>query len=447
MESKNQESTNGGRVRGYVSFPGGDLKSQRRAKRRYRWRTFLFVFVFLVTTFAMLTGYRFVTDTEANQYYLFTVARHTCWVLGFIGEESFLEQKQMYRGRESEVRVALRAWDTGLQSSLVRAETVERQVDTEKPLTSWEVFRYKTLKQKEDFAYERRLLDMLEMPKGVSVNSPSQALDIAEERLERLQNASVRPGPHGLTKRAAQPVNVELPKIEAALDRLRQETPQTQADAQAFMAELNTNLIKIDQLRQVQREYVMKNIDRFQDKLNNMGPWVSFLARRSLSDKVVYLKKQIDELGHDPDINEMARARKKAFLTAELGRVERKIKQCEAEGNRRAITRTYAFPFVVVSDCGAIPSMSIFLAAVLAFPCVFWKRLVGAVVGVPILYGVNVARLCCLAYIGAMDESRQIFTFVHEYVWQGVYVIFVVAVWLLWVEILVKRNPSAIPSR
>lgn len=100
------------------------------------------------------------------------------------------------------------------------------------------------------------------------------------------------------------------------------------------------------------------------------------------------------------------------------------------------------FIFRVVPDCGAIPSLSIYIAAVLAFPVAFRKRILGVLLGVPILYGVNIMRLTCLAFIGAWTNGGEVFKFSHEVVWQGVFIIFVVGVWLAWVEFVVRRNPE-----
>ena len=88
--------------------------------------------------------------------------------------------------------------------------------------------------------------------------------------------------------------------------------------------------------------------------------------------------------------------------------------------------------------------MSIFVAAIVAFPTRIWKRLLGLAGGVPILYSVNLGRLSMLAIIGAYDDSpgQKWFTFIHEYVWQGVFIIFVVAVWLAWVEFVVGRRTA-----
>ena len=98
------------------------------------------------------------------------------------------------------------------------------------------------------------------------------------------------------------------------------------------------------------------------------------------------------------------------------------------------------FSFNVVPACGAIEVMAIFLAAVIAFPAPWRSRAWGLLLGLAILYGVNLLRLCCLALIGAFDTGGPWFTFVHEYVWQAIYVIFVVVVWLVWVEVFVQRR-------
>lgn len=98
------------------------------------------------------------------------------------------------------------------------------------------------------------------------------------------------------------------------------------------------------------------------------------------------------------------------------------------------------FRFRVAPECSAIPSMILYLAAVLAFPAGWRTRLIGLFGGLPILYLVNILRLACLGIIGALTEGGPWFKFSHEYVWQGIYVVFVVAVWMAWVEYLVRRR-------
>jgi exosortase/archaeosortase family protein len=100
------------------------------------------------------------------------------------------------------------------------------------------------------------------------------------------------------------------------------------------------------------------------------------------------------------------------------------------------------FVFRVVPDCGAVPSLAIFLAAVVAFPAPWRKRLYGLALGIPFLYAVNVLRLACLGVFGAWAGAGKWLHFAHHYVWQGIYVVFVVAAWLLWVEVLVRGRRS-----
>ena len=86
--------------------------------------------------------------------------------------------------------------------------------------------------------------------------------------------------------------------------------------------------------------------------------------------------------------------------------------------------------------------MSIFVAAVLAFPTTLMRRAIGAVAGLGLLYGINILRLATLGVIGALDDSpgQKWFNFIHEYVWQGIFIVFVVAVWMLWIEVVVKAR-------
>lgn len=129
-------------------------------------------------------------------------------------------------------------------------------------------------------------------------------------------------------------------------------------------------------------------------------------------------------------------------LEAETKALQTRLQELrkDPKANTRELGRY--FVFIVVPECGAIEVMAIFFAAVIAFPTRWWKKLIGLILGLPIMYFVNVFRLSCLAVVGAMDTTRDrwVFNFAHEYVWQTVYIVFVVAVWLLWIEYVVRRK-------
>lgn len=176
------------------------------------------------------------------------------------------------------------------------------------------------------------------------------------------------------------------------------------------------------------------------DSIAEDGPIVRFVLHKGLAARQEELRLEMDRVRAEARATGADRKADIAALETQLQALATETNAVQSPKERNRANRGTQFAFHVVPDCGAIPSMSIFLAAVLAFPAAWWKRGVGAIVGLIILYGINILRLGTLGYIGAIDTSpgRKWFTFAHEYVWQGVFIVFVVAVWMLWVEWLVR---------
>lgn len=172
----------------------------------------------------------------------------------------------------------------------------------------------------------------------------------------------------------------------------------------------------------------------------DLGPTVTFVLRRGLTSRMAEIRRGIAKAYQDTQLTEEERSARVERDRERLRELEEKRAQL-AETAPEAM-KDKAFAFVVVPDCGAIPTMVIFIAAVLAFPARWWKKLAGIGVGLPFLYIVNTLRLTILATIGAWDNGGAVFKFAHEYVWQGVYIIFVVVAWLAWVELLVRRKKN-----
>lgn len=78
---------------------------------------------------------------------------------------------------------------------------------------------------------------------------------------------------------------------------------------------------------------------------------------------------------------------------------------------------------------GAVPSM-IYLAAVCAYPASWRSKLLGAVLGLAIIYGVNLIRVVALFLIGLF--ATQFFHETHVYIAQALVVAIAVATWLFW---------------
>ena len=107
-----------------------------------------------------------------------------------------------------------------------------------------------------------------------------------------------------------------------------------------------------------------------------------------------------------------------------------------------SVVRFHKFSMRIVSECSGAEAMAIFCASVIAFPATIKEKLLAVGIGLPALYVVNVLRLVCLGFLGAF-ASREVFQFAHVYVWQTIFIVFVVCVWLLWIEKVVKRSQPA----
>lgn len=193
-----------------------------------------------------------------------------------------------------------------------------------------------------------------------------------------------------------------------------------------------------DPVNRPQVEKMKVRIQRLQSR--EVGPTVSFVLRRGLASEIADVRQGLATVQQEAGLTDEERSARVAGDKDRLQKLERKEAEL-AETDPEAVNGL-AFSFVVIPDCGAIPTMVIFVSAVLAFPARWWKKLVGIGAGLPILYSVNTLRLTVLAVIGAWNHGGSVFRFAHEYVWQGVYIIFVVVTWLAWVELLVRRKKA-----
>lgn len=83
-------------------------------------------------------------------------------------------------------------------------------------------------------------------------------------------------------------------------------------------------------------------------------------------------------------------------------------------------------------ECTGIFVLVLFASFVLAYPASWSARAVGLGIGIPLLFAVNVFRLATLARI--VEVYPQAFFYFHEYVWQGIFMVFVLVGALAWAE-------------
>jgi len=100
------------------------------------------------------------------------------------------------------------------------------------------------------------------------------------------------------------------------------------------------------------------------------------------------------------------------------------------------------FSIEVVGECTGLYEMLIFLAAMIAYPAGWKKKLIGAGLGIPSLYVINVIRMIFITMMG--NWSPQTFDFLHMYFWQVAMILIIVTVWVLWIEKVVHYERKAV---
>ena len=94
------------------------------------------------------------------------------------------------------------------------------------------------------------------------------------------------------------------------------------------------------------------------------------------------------------------------------------------------------FSIEVITECTGLFAAFVFLACVLAYPTKVVKKIIGIFAGIIVIYILNIIRMLCLIFVGI--RAPQHFDFVHVYLWEGVFIIVVLMLWLVWLDKVVK---------
>ncbi|MEE9294159.1 MAG: hypothetical protein V3W34_04220 [Phycisphaerae bacterium] len=96
------------------------------------------------------------------------------------------------------------------------------------------------------------------------------------------------------------------------------------------------------------------------------------------------------------------------------------------------LIRSSEFSVNIVAGCDALEPSAAFVAAVLASPVAFRRKLPGMVIGVISLLTINLLRIVSLFFIGIHFHS--IFDMMHYEVWQAAFIVLAIAFWAIWVQ-------------
>jgi exosortase/archaeosortase family protein len=93
----------------------------------------------------------------------------------------------------------------------------------------------------------------------------------------------------------------------------------------------------------------------------------------------------------------------------------------------------FNFTMEIILECTGAHYAAIFVAAILAFQGhTFSYKTIGLFVGIGVIFLLNLLRLGIIGMIG--HYSPGLFSFVHLYVWQALFTLFVLLLWIMWVN-------------
>jgi exosortase H (IPTLxxWG-CTERM-specific) len=95
------------------------------------------------------------------------------------------------------------------------------------------------------------------------------------------------------------------------------------------------------------------------------------------------------------------------------------------------------FGVSIEPGCNGVEACIILIAAMVAFPASWQHKLRGIAWGLLAVQGLNLIRVISLFYLGQWNDTA--FRVAHEYLWQGLIMVDVLVVWLVWV----RYNPDS----
>lgn len=91
------------------------------------------------------------------------------------------------------------------------------------------------------------------------------------------------------------------------------------------------------------------------------------------------------------------------------------------------------FSMSIAKGCDGIEATMLFLAAVLVFPLPFKLKWPGVLVGLAVLFVVNILRLIILYWVG-VNMSEAAFEFMHLHGGLILFTIISITIWMLWID-------------
>jgi len=112
-----------------------------------------------------------------------------------------------------------------------------------------------------------------------------------------------------------------------------------------------------------------------------------------------------------------------------------------AASGKVILSTANGFAISIEAGCNGVEAAIVLISAMLAFPAPWKHRAIGILAGLLAVQLLNVVRVISLFYLG--QWSTRAFEWAHLYVWQGLIMLDVLIVWLVWIRTLPTAAPFA----
>jgi exosortase H (IPTLxxWG-CTERM-specific) len=99
------------------------------------------------------------------------------------------------------------------------------------------------------------------------------------------------------------------------------------------------------------------------------------------------------------------------------------------------------FSVSIARGCDAIEAMALFASALLSFPAKWKPKLIGFFAGIALLFILNLGRIISLFLTGVYFPKA--FEIMHVEVWQVLFILFAIGLWIFWIKWTRKGVPRA----
>jgi archaeosortase B (VPXXXP-CTERM-specific) len=101
--------------------------------------------------------------------------------------------------------------------------------------------------------------------------------------------------------------------------------------------------------------------------------------------------------------------------------------------------------WLVLPECTGLNAVILFGSFILAYASSIKAKLLAIAVGIPLILIANITRLVAL---GLVTENYPTYAHAfHDYVWETIFLIFIIALWTVWIRQVVSREEKLAVSR